>query len=123
MRIGIEAQRLLRPHKHGMDIVALELIRALQAIDHDNEYFIFVRPDSDTACLTLQANFTLVQLPGMNYVQWEQVALPRAPPRVARAPAPDRRAALYSQHRSPAHGSSRHLDPARFIVHANASRC
>ncbi|WP_080240290.1 glycosyltransferase family 4 protein [Spirosoma rigui] len=78
MRIGIEAQRLLRPHKHGMDIVALELIRALQAIDHDNEYFIFVRPDSDTACLTLQANFTLVQLPGMNYVQWEQVALPRA---------------------------------------------
>lgn len=78
MRIGIEAQRLLRPHKHGMDIVALELIRALQLIDHDNEYVIFVRPDTDTACLSLQANFTLVQLPGMNYVHWEQVALPRA---------------------------------------------
>jgi glycosyltransferase involved in cell wall biosynthesis len=78
MRIGIEAQRLLRPHKHGMDIVALELIRALQTIDSDNEYFIFVRPDTDTACLHLASNFTLVPLPGLNYVHWEQVVLPRA---------------------------------------------
>jgi hypothetical protein len=30
LRIGIEAQRLFRPHKHGMDIVALELIRHLR---------------------------------------------------------------------------------------------
>ena len=29
LRIGIEAQRLFRPHEHGMDIVALELIRHL----------------------------------------------------------------------------------------------
>lgn len=78
MRIGIEAQRLLRPQKHGMDFVALELIRTLQQIDHENEYFIFVRPDEDEKCLTLQSNFTLVKVPGLNYVHWEQVALPWA---------------------------------------------
>ncbi len=78
MRIGIEAQRLLRHHKHGMDIVALELINALQQIDHVNDYFIFVRPDDDDKCLNLRGNFTLVQIPGMNYIHWEQVALPRA---------------------------------------------
>ncbi|MGF7215681.1 glycosyltransferase involved in cell wall biosynthesis [Spirosoma lacussanchae] len=78
MRIGIEAQRLLRPHKHGMDIVALELINALQQIDHDNEYFIFVRPDVDEGCLSLRENFTLVKVTGNNYVHWEQVALPKA---------------------------------------------
>lgn len=78
MRIGIEAQRLLRLHKHGMDIVALELIKALQRIDNHNEYFLFVRPDEDRDCVPRQANFTLVEVPGSNYVSWEQVALPRA---------------------------------------------
>ncbi len=78
MRIGIEAQRLLRPHKHGMDIVALELIHALQQLDHEDDYFIFVRPDEDEQCLSLHTNFTLVKVPGANYVHWEQVALPRA---------------------------------------------
>lgn len=78
MRIGIEAQRLLRPHKHGMDIVALELIRSLQAIDQENSYFIFVRPDQDEACLHLRDNFTLVRVTGPTYIYWEQVALPLA---------------------------------------------
>ena len=47
MKIGIEAQRIFRQKKHGMDMVALELIRNLQQTDLDNEYFIFVRPDVD----------------------------------------------------------------------------
>ena len=34
MRIGIEAQRIFRPKKHGMDVVAIELIRNLQEIDN-----------------------------------------------------------------------------------------
>ncbi|MDK2911043.1 MAG: hypothetical protein PWR20_2611, partial [Bacteroidales bacterium] len=42
MRIGIEGQRLFRKKKHGMDMVALELINNLQKIDHDNEYYIYV---------------------------------------------------------------------------------
>ena len=76
MKIGIEAQRLFRPHKHGMDIVALELIRALQKIDHLNEYFIFVKPDEDRACLTATKNFHIVEVGGGNYVFWEQILLP-----------------------------------------------
>ena len=78
LRIGIEAQRLFRPHKHGMDIVALELIRNLQQLDHDNEYFIFVKPDTDHSVLQETANFHLVEVAGGPYPFWEQVLLPRA---------------------------------------------
>ena len=44
MKIAIEAQRIFRTNKHGMDFVALESIRELQKIDHENEYYIFVSP-------------------------------------------------------------------------------
>lgn len=77
MRIGIEAQRLFRQKKHGMDIVALELIKALHDIDRENEYHIFVKKDADTSCLQLQhPNFILHILPSMPYPVWEQVYLP-----------------------------------------------
>lgn len=33
MKIAIEAQRIFRPNKHGMDFVALESIRELQKRD------------------------------------------------------------------------------------------
>lgn len=76
MKIGIEAQRIFRPHKHGMDIVAVELIRALQVIDNQNEYFIFVKPDEDNTCICETKNFHIVEVPGGNYVFWEQIMLP-----------------------------------------------
>ena len=76
MKIGIEAQRLFRPHKHGMDIVALELIRALQLIDNENEYYIFVKPDEDRDCISETRNFKIVEIPEFNYVIWEQILLP-----------------------------------------------
>lgn len=76
MRIGIEAQRIFRPHKHGMDIVALELIRALQLIDQINEYYIFIKSDEDSECLKETANFHIVKMPRVNYVVWEQILLP-----------------------------------------------
>ena len=76
MKIGIEAQRLFRPHKHGMDIVALELIRALQLIDTQNEYFIFVKADEDRNCLVETPNFHIIELPSFNYILWEQILLP-----------------------------------------------
>jgi glycosyltransferase involved in cell wall biosynthesis len=76
MKIGIEVQRIFRPHKHGMDIVALELIRALQVIDSQNEYFIFVKADEDRTCLTETKNFHIIEVPGGNYVFWEQIMLP-----------------------------------------------
>ena len=77
MRIGIEGQRLFRKKKHGMDIVALELIKNLQEIDHDNEYFIFVKKDEDP-CLNETPNFKIIELPDSTYPVWEQFLLPKA---------------------------------------------
>ncbi len=78
MKIGIEAQRIFRKKKHGMDMVALELIRNLQAIDTENEYFIFVKPDEDDTVIVESSNFKIVRLKGGFYPIWEQIALPRA---------------------------------------------
>ena len=75
MRIGIEAQRIFRPKKHGMDMVALEIIRQLQVIDKENEYYIFVKPDADR-CWEPKDNFHLVELTG-SYPVWEQIKLPK----------------------------------------------
>lgn len=79
MKIGIEGQRLFRKKKHGMDMVALELIQNLQKIDDQNEYVVFVKPDEDSSCLTPSKNFKIVTLPSsLGYPGWEQLALPRA---------------------------------------------
>lgn len=78
LRIGIEAQRLFRPRKHGMDIVALELIKNLQQLDQYNEYFIFVKPDTDNTVLQTTANFHIIEVAGGPYPLWEQLLLPRA---------------------------------------------
>lgn len=45
MKIAIEAQRIFRTNKHGMDFVALETIRELQKLDHIHEYYILVAPE------------------------------------------------------------------------------
>lgn len=78
MKIAIEAQRLFRAKKHGMDMVALELIRNLQIIDKVNEYVIFVRPDKDNTCIKETDNFKIVELKGAFYPFWEQIVLPYA---------------------------------------------
>lgn len=78
MKIGIEGQRLYRKKKHGMDMVALELIKNLQLIDTENEYIIFVKPDEDNTCIPAAPNFKIVELGGGPYPTWEQIALPRA---------------------------------------------
>ena len=78
MKIGIEGQRLFRTKKHGMDIVALELIRNLQKIDHENEYYIFVKKDEDTSALRATSNFRIIELDGGSYPAWEQFSLPKA---------------------------------------------
>ena len=54
MKIAIEAQRIFRKEKHGMDYVVLETIRELQKIDQQNEYFILVSPGDDV-CLQVSA--------------------------------------------------------------------
>lgn len=78
MKIGIEGQRLFRKKKHGMDMVALELIRNLQLIDTENEYVLFIKPDSDHTAIRETANFKIVEIGTSFYPLWEQLALPRA---------------------------------------------
>jgi len=78
MKIGIEGQRLFRSKKHGMDMVALELIRNLQQIDHENEYVVFIKPDVDDTAVRETANFRVERLEGGFYPFWEQIALPHA---------------------------------------------
>ncbi|HFB62241.1 MAG TPA: glycosyltransferase family 1 protein [Bacteroidetes bacterium] len=78
MKIGIEGQRLYRKRKHGMDMVALELIKELQKLDKKNEYVIFVKPDEDNRIFEPTDNFKFVELGGGPYPTWEQFALPKA---------------------------------------------
>lgn len=77
MKIAIEAQRIFRKNKHGMDFVALETIRELQKTDQENEYYIFVSPGEDH-CLQESKNVHIMELSCPTYPLWEQVALPRA---------------------------------------------
>lgn len=81
MKIAIEAQRIFRPNKHGMDFVALETIRELQKMDRENEYFIFVSPGEDR-CLEDSENMHIIELKCPTYPLWEQIALPRAVKRI-----------------------------------------
>lgn len=78
MKIGIEGQRLYRKKKHGMDMVALELIKNLQKIDTQNQYVIFVKPDVDHTCIPEATNFKIVELKARFYPFWEQISLPSA---------------------------------------------
>lgn len=76
MKIGIEAQRIFRPKKHGMDMVALETIREFQKMHSDHEFVVFVKPDEDI-CLEESDNVKIVYLDGP-YPIWEQIKLPQA---------------------------------------------
>ena len=76
MKIAIEAQRIFRTKKHGMDFVALEMIRELQKADTVNEYWIIVAPGDDV-CLQETPNFHIVTLSSGFYPLFEQVLLPR----------------------------------------------
>ena len=77
MRIGIEAQRIFRKNKHGMDYVVLEEIKELQKSDTRNEYFVFVAPGEDH-CLQDSKNVHIIQIGSNFYPLWEQFSLPRA---------------------------------------------
>ena len=77
MIIGIEAQRIFRKNKHGMDYVVLQEIRELQRMDTGNEYYVFVKPGEDR-CVSSTGNVHIVELKCPSYPLWEQWALPRA---------------------------------------------
>ena len=77
MRIGIEAQRIFRKNKHGMDYVVLQEIKELQQIDTKNEYYVFVKPGED-CCVESTGNVHIIELSCPSYPLWEQWALPKA---------------------------------------------
>ena len=77
MIIGIEAQRIFRKKKHGMDMVILEEIKQLQLMDKKNQYYIFVK-SGDDRCIHNTDNFHIVEIRCPSYPLWEQVALPLA---------------------------------------------
>ena len=77
MKIGIEAQRIFRQNKHGMDYVVLQEILELQKMDRHNEYFVFVAPGPDV-CVKDTPNFHIIEVGGGFYPVWEQWSLPRA---------------------------------------------
>lgn len=76
MRIGIEAFRIFRTHKHGIDIVALELIRQLQKIDKNNQYFIFCFDEQENNLLYETDNFRIIKVPKVTGPIAEQLILP-----------------------------------------------
>ena len=77
MRIGIEAQRIFRKNKHGMDYVVLQEIKELQQMDTTNEYYVFVKPGEDR-CVESTKNVHVIELNCPTYPLWEQWALPHA---------------------------------------------
>lgn len=77
MKIGIEAQRIFRKNKHGMDYVVLQEIIELQKMDVENEYYVFVAPGPDR-CISDSSNVHVIEVPGSFYPTWEQLALPKA---------------------------------------------
>ncbi|MCT4625070.1 MAG: glycosyltransferase family 4 protein [Schleiferiaceae bacterium] len=74
MKIGIEAQRIFREKKHGMDFVALELVKNLPKVE-GTEYFIFVNAKLSEVNFGLREDIQIVakKLP---YPLWEQIWLP-----------------------------------------------
>lgn len=77
MKIGIEAQRIFRSKKHGMDIVILEALKAMQTFEMAPDINVFVQPDEDI-CLKPSENITINEVGPANYAYWEQVSLPKA---------------------------------------------
>lgn len=75
MKIAIEAQRLFRARKHGMDVVAYEFLRRLPAQNDSNQYHIIVKNDVDN-CIEPSKNKFIHPLKAIFYPLWEQFLLP-----------------------------------------------
>lgn len=76
MKIGIEAERIFSETKQRKDYTVLELIKALQINDSENEYYIFARKGEDNECLKETANFKIIEVPGLAYFDWKHLFLP-----------------------------------------------
>ncbi len=75
MKIAIEAQRLFRPHKHGIDVVAYELLRRLPLQRDEHEYHVLVKDGKDK-CIGQTGSRTVHETHDAPYAVWEQALLP-----------------------------------------------
>ena len=75
MKIAIEAQRIFRSDKHGMDFVILETLKELQKRKDGNHYYVLVSAGEDR-CLEESENLSIIEVHCPSYPLWEQVALP-----------------------------------------------
>jgi glycosyltransferase involved in cell wall biosynthesis len=73
MRIGIEAERANHPHPTGVERYAMELITNLAALDHENEYILYLRTPPQRWLQQLPANFKLRIIPFPKF--WTQTRL------------------------------------------------
>lgn len=78
MKIGIEAQRLFRRQKFGIESSSLELIRTLQNLSTGHQFVIFARDDEDRKCLSESDNLRIRTLGGRFFADFEQIVLPLA---------------------------------------------
>lgn len=76
MKIGIEAQRIFRKKKHGMDIVILEVLKQLKQMDTGHQMYVYAQPDEDMHAFVGNDHIH-VRLDGPAlYPVWEQKRLP-----------------------------------------------
>ena len=78
MKIGIEVQRLFRAKKHGMEIVAMEIVQQFQKMDLKNTYILFAKNDLDKDCISQNKNFSIDFVSNAIFPLWEQWYLVRA---------------------------------------------
>lgn len=82
MKVGIDARFLTHPQLGGFKTYTVNLIRAIQEIDHDNHYYLYLdREPTDNSQLPQQKNFTYRIVGGSSSVIGmplrEQIKLPR----------------------------------------------
>lgn len=75
-KLYIEAQRLFRKQKHGMDVVALELLQRLKNEPTGYDITVLVKEDEDH-CLTNSETLQIKTLRSAFYPLWEQWILPQ----------------------------------------------
>lgn len=77
-KIGIEVQRLFRKKKHGMEVVAMELINELKQMQTADSFVVFAKDDEDKKSFANTENISFKTITGRTYMDWEQISLPKA---------------------------------------------
>src|ERR1700694_3029889 len=82
LRIGVNALYLIPGGVGGTEIYLRNLLRALGAIDRENEYIVLTNAETDRDLVPDQSNFTWCPQPVRGTIRpqrilWEQLRLPR----------------------------------------------